>query len=64
MNTSLQPSSKDAILNYLLKKNKASAQTIAQAMNISPQATRRHLKELEEQGLIDHELMCPPQLTQ
>ena len=57
MNTSLQPSSKDAILNYLLKENRASAQAIAQAMNISPQATRRHLKELEEQGLIEHELI-------
>jgi DeoR family suf operon transcriptional repressor len=57
MTTSLQYSSKDAILNYLLKENKASAQTIAQAMNISPQATRRHLKELEEQGLIEHELI-------
>lgn len=56
MNTSLQQSSKDAILNYLLKVNKASTQMIAQAMNISPQATRRHLKELEEMGLVEYEL--------
>ena len=57
MSTSLQQSSKDAILNYLLKKNRASAQIIAQAMNISPQATRRHLKELEELGLVEYELI-------
>jgi DeoR family suf operon transcriptional repressor len=57
MSTSLQASSKDAILNYLLKQNKASAQMIAQAMNISPQATRRHLKELEESGLVEYELI-------
>jgi len=55
MSTSLQQSSKETILQYLLKEAKASAQTIAQAMNISPQATRRHLKELEEQGLIDRD---------
>ncbi|MBL1211158.1 iron-sulfur cluster biosynthesis transcriptional regulator SufR [Geminocystis sp. GBBB08] len=53
MTTSLQQSSKDSILQYLLKENKASAQTIAEVINISPQATRRHLKELEEQGLIE-----------
>lgn len=53
MTTSLQQSSKDSILQYLLKENKASAQTIAEVINISPQATRRHLKELEDQGLID-----------
>ena len=57
MSTSLQQSSKDAILNYLLKENRASAQMIAQAMNISPQATRRHLKELEELGLVEYELI-------
>ncbi|MGI0481633.1 iron-sulfur cluster biosynthesis transcriptional regulator SufR [Geminocystis sp. CENA526] len=55
MSTSLQQSSKEMILQYLLKQNKASAQDIAQAMNISPQATRRHLKELEEQDLLDRD---------
>lgn len=52
MTTSLQQSSKDSILQYLLKDHQASAQTIAQVLNISAQATRRHLKELEDQGLI------------
>lgn len=52
MSTSVQQSSKEMILQYLLKENKASAQSIAKAMNITPQGIRRHLKELEEQGLI------------
>lgn len=55
MSTSLQQSSKEMILQYLLKETKASAQDIARAMNISPQATRRHLKELEDQGLLDRD---------
>ncbi|GAB4323416.1 MAG: iron-sulfur cluster biosynthesis transcriptional regulator SufR [Geminocystis sp.] len=57
MNTSLQSSSKEAILQYLLKENQASAQNIAEAMNISTQATRRHLKDLLEQGLIEYDLI-------
>lgn len=57
MNTSLQSSSKEAILQYLLKETKAFAQDIAEAMNISPQAVRRHLKDLQEQGLIEYDLV-------
>ncbi len=57
MKTSLQQSSKESILQYLLKENKASVQTIAEVMNISPQATRRHLKELEDQGLIERDVI-------
>lgn len=57
MNTSLQSSSKEAILQYLLKENQASVQDIAEAMKISPQATRRHLKDLLEQGLIEYDLV-------
>lgn len=57
MTTSLQQSSKDSILQYLLKENKASVQTIAQVMDISPQATRRHLKELQDQGLIEKDVI-------
>ncbi|WP_017293834.1 iron-sulfur cluster biosynthesis transcriptional regulator SufR [Geminocystis herdmanii] len=55
MVTSLQQSSKEMILQYLLKETKASAQDIARSMNISIQATRRHLKELEDQGLLDRD---------
>ncbi|RMD68292.1 MAG: winged helix-turn-helix transcriptional regulator, partial [Cyanobacteria bacterium J149] len=57
MNTSLQSSSKEAILQYLLKETQASAQNIAEAMNISTQATRRHLKDLQERGLIEYDLI-------
>lgn len=59
MTTSLQSSSKDNILQYLLKQNQASVPEIAKAMNISPQAARRHIKELEEQKLIEHNIIQP-----
>lgn len=59
MTTSLQSSSKDNILKYLLKKNLASVQEIAQAMDVSTQAVRRHIKELEEQNLIDYNIIQP-----
>lgn len=57
MNTSLQSSSKEAILQHLLKETQACAQDIAEAMNISTQAVRRHLKDLQEQGLIEYDLV-------
>ena len=59
MNTSLQQSksSKDSILNYLLKNDRASAQNIADYVKISIQATRKHLKVLEEMELIQHQLI-------
>lgn len=57
MNTSLQSSSKEAILQYLLKTTQATTQDIAQTLNISPQAVRRHLKDLHEQGLIEYDLV-------
>ncbi|AFZ47553.1 transcriptional regulator [Cyanobacterium stanieri PCC 7202] len=57
MNISLNQSSKEIILQYLLKNNKATVQEIAHAIDITPQAIRRHLKDLENQNLIDHEIM-------
>jgi DeoR family suf operon transcriptional repressor len=47
-------SSKEYILQYLLKQGKATAPKIAKALDISTQATRRHLNDLESEGLIDH----------
>ncbi|MFT0727974.1 iron-sulfur cluster biosynthesis transcriptional regulator SufR [Synechococcus sp. F70.1] len=47
-------SSKQAILIYLRKAGQATAQTLAEHLGISPQATRRHLKDLEAEGLIRH----------
>ncbi|XHU96486.1 MAG: iron-sulfur cluster biosynthesis transcriptional regulator SufR [cyanobacterium endosymbiont of Rhopalodia gibba] len=48
------PSTKEDILNYLLKHGQAKAFELAQALEITPQATRRHLKELETEDLIKH----------
>lgn len=53
--TATQPSTKEDILHHLLKQGHATAQELADNLNISPQATRRHLKDLEEEGLIEHE---------
>jgi len=53
--TSLQPvSTKDDILQYLLKEGEASAQTLAESLGVSPQAIRRHLKDLTAEALIEH----------
>jgi DeoR family transcriptional regulator, suf operon transcriptional repressor len=53
--TATQPSTKEDILQYLLKQGQATAQELADNLEISPQAIRRHLKDLEEEGLIEHE---------
>jgi DeoR family transcriptional regulator, suf operon transcriptional repressor len=46
------PSTKQNILQDLLKQGQATAQQLAQDLNISKQAIRRHLNELEAAGLI------------
>ena len=48
-------STKQEILKYLLRSPQAKTQKIAEALEISPQAIRRHLKDLEEEGLIEYE---------
>lgn len=57
MKTSLYQSSKETILQFLLKENKATVSDIASALQISVQATRKHLKDLEQQELITHEII-------
>ncbi|MBF2037272.1 MAG: iron-sulfur cluster biosynthesis transcriptional regulator SufR [Leptolyngbyaceae cyanobacterium T60_A2020_046] len=53
--TSLHPpSTKDDILQYLLKQGEATAQTLAEHLDVSAQAIRRHLKDLSAEGLIEH----------
>lgn len=53
--TSLQPpSTKDDILQYLLKQEEATAQALAAHLDVSAQAIRRHLKDLSAEGLIEH----------
>lgn len=54
MKTTDFPSTKQNILQNLLKQGEATAQQLAQALQISPQATRRHLNELETEGLIEY----------
>ncbi|NBO30702.1 MAG: iron-sulfur cluster biosynthesis transcriptional regulator SufR [Cyanobacteria bacterium WB6_1B_304] len=54
MSTIQHPSSKRDILQLLLKQGRATAQSLADALQISPQAIRRHLKDLEEDELIIH----------
>jgi DeoR family transcriptional regulator, suf operon transcriptional repressor len=54
MTTTHQPSTKQDILQYLLKQEQTTAQDLADALEISPQAIRRHLKDLEAEGLIEY----------
>lgn len=49
-----QPSTKDDILVYLLKQGEATAQSLAEHFEVSAQAIRRHLKDLETEALIEH----------
>lgn len=55
MTATQQPSTKQDILQCLLKQGHATAQELAEVLHISPQAVRRHLKDLEEEGLILHQ---------
>ncbi|XLQ12140.1 MAG: iron-sulfur cluster biosynthesis transcriptional regulator SufR [cyanobacterium endosymbiont of Epithemia adnata isolate EadnSB Bon19] len=54
--TIIDPSStKEDILSYLLRYGNAKALELAQVLKITPQATRRHLKDLETEDLIEHQ---------
>jgi DeoR family suf operon transcriptional repressor len=55
MTATQQPSTKQDILQHLLKQGQATAHDLAETLQISPQAVRRHLKDLEEEGLILHQ---------
>lgn len=52
MATIHQSSTKQDILEYLLKHSQATAFELAETLDISPQAIRRHLKDLEADKLI------------
>ncbi len=54
MNITQSLSTKEDILNYLLKVEQTTAQELANLLEISPQAIRRHLKDLETEGVIEH----------
>ncbi|AFY34637.1 iron-sulfur cluster biosynthesis transcriptional regulator SufR [Calothrix sp. PCC 7507] len=52
MATTHQSSTKQDILEYLLKHSQATAVELAEVLDVSQQAIRRHLKDLEAQKLI------------
>jgi DeoR family suf operon transcriptional repressor len=52
MATTHQSSTKQDILEYLLKHSEATAVELASALDVSPQAIRRHLKDLETEELV------------
>ncbi|MGK7904712.1 MAG: iron-sulfur cluster biosynthesis transcriptional regulator SufR [Hormoscilla sp.] len=56
MTTTQQSSTKQGILQYLLKQGQATAQEMAQYLGISPQGIRRHLKDLQAAGSIDQQV--------
>ncbi len=49
-----QADTKQDILKLLLKQSEATAQDLAEKLAISPQAIRRHLKDLEQEGLLTY----------
>jgi DeoR family suf operon transcriptional repressor len=55
MTTTQQNSTKQDILQYLLRQEQTTAQDLAEQLQVSPQAIRRHLKDLETEGLIVHQ---------
>ena len=55
MTTTGLPSTKQNILHALLKHGQAAVQQLAQDLNLSKQAIRRHLNELEADGLIEYQ---------
>ena len=50
-----QPSTKDDILQFLLKWGQPTAHTLADILGVSPQPIRRHLKELQNGELVEHQ---------
>jgi DeoR family suf operon transcriptional repressor len=55
MTATQQNSTKQDILQLLLKQGQATAHDLAEHLQVSPQAIRRHLKDLETEGLILHQ---------
>ncbi|MEG4323227.1 MULTISPECIES: iron-sulfur cluster biosynthesis transcriptional regulator SufR [unclassified Microcoleus] len=55
METTQQTSTKQDILQYLLKGGQGTALELAESLQMSPQAVRRHLKDLEVEGLIQYQ---------
>lgn len=58
MTTSQQPNTKQDILTALLKQGQLTAHDLAEQLEMTPQGVRRHLKDLEAEGLIVHETVA------
>ncbi|WP_036483050.1 iron-sulfur cluster biosynthesis transcriptional regulator SufR [Myxosarcina sp. GI1] len=54
MTTTGLPSTKQSILQYLLKQDRATAKQLAEALKLTTQAIRRHLNELEAEEFIEY----------
>lgn len=54
MKTTGFPSTKKNILQYFLKEGTGTATQLAKALKVTSQAIRRHLRELEAEGLIEY----------
>lgn len=50
-------STKQDILQYLLQQGQATALDLAKNLDISPQAIRRHLKDLSTDSLVEHQVV-------
>ncbi len=59
MQIAQQSSTKQEILEYLLKHTQATALELAVALDVSPQAIRRHLKDLETEELLVYSASSP-----
>jgi DeoR family transcriptional regulator, suf operon transcriptional repressor len=57
MTTTQHPSTKQDILHHLLKQGQATVQDLAEQLQVTPQAIRRHVKDLEAEGLILHQVV-------
>ncbi len=53
MTSQMQVKTREATLSHLLKDGESSASRLASVMRISVQAMRRHLRNLEQEGLIE-----------
>ncbi|MFM8006146.1 MAG: helix-turn-helix transcriptional regulator, partial [Dolichospermum sp.] len=62
MATTQQTSTKQDILEYLLKHSQATAVELADCLNVSPQAIRRHLKDLETEKLVLYSVSAQPSM--
>ncbi|WP_341525118.1 iron-sulfur cluster biosynthesis transcriptional regulator SufR [Nostoc sp. UHCC 0302] len=64
MATTHQSSTKQDILEYLLKHSQATAFELAAVLDVSPQAIRRHLKDLEAEELVLYSSTAPTEKIQ